>query len=63
MGIMEMGIYFLLEIQASFFLGIQIFEKSLDFQKKFLRNSDFGVSQKNVQIGSLYTDFKGVFFN
>ena len=34
MGIAEMGFYFLIEIQVSFFVGIRIFE-DLRFRKKF----------------------------
>ena len=55
MGIMQMGFYFLLEIKASFCQAY----KFLNLKKK--KKSDFEVSQENVQVGSLYTDFKGFF--
>ena len=48
MGIMEMGFYFLIEIQASFFLGIQIFEKILDFQKIFKKLRFWGIIEKCI---------------
>ena len=58
MGIMGIGFYFLLEIQASFSQAYRFFKIS---KRMFLKNLDFEVSQKNVQVGYLYTDFKGLF--
>ena len=55
MGVVEIRFYFLLEIQVSFFLGIPIFQ-DLRFQK-----FRFQVSQKIVQVVSLYTYFQGFF--
>ena len=62
MGIVGIEILFLLEIQASFFLHIPNF-KIFRFQKKIKKklNSDLKVSQKNVQVVSLYTYFQRVF--
>ena len=60
MGIAEIGFYFLLEIQASFFQAYGFF-KDLRFRKKIFFKFRFQVSQKNVQVVSLYTHFQGFF--
>ena len=60
MGIVEIGFYFLLEIQASFFQAYGFF-KDLRFRKKIFFKFRFQVSQKNVQVVSLYTSFWGGF--
>ena len=60
MGITGMWFYFLFNIQASFFrhMGFRRFKIS---KKVFFFKFRFQASQKNVQVWSLYTHFRGVF--
>ena len=61
MGIAEIEFYFLLEIQASIFLGIPIFQ-DLRFRKKFfLKIQILGIIEKCIGCFLVYP-FLGVFF-
>ena len=61
MGTAEMGFYFLIEIQVSFFVGIRIFE-DLRFRKKiFFLIQILGIIEKCMGWVIVYP-FLGVFF-
>ena len=60
MGIAEIGFYFLLENQASFFQAYGFF-KIQDFEKKFVLNLDLGCHRKMYRLVPCIPILKGFF--